>query len=63
MNYDAFKSIVLGRRSIRKFTEESVSVEDIRELIDCARFAPSDTNSQTWQFIAVTNRDKIKEIE
>ncbi|RAV08332.1 nitroreductase family protein [Paenibacillus contaminans] len=63
MNYDAFKSIVLGRRSIRKFTEESISVEDIRELIDCARFAPSDTNSQTWQFIAVTNRDKIKEIE
>ncbi|WP_409345710.1 nitroreductase family protein [Paenibacillus sp. MBLB4367] len=63
MNYDAFKSIVLGRRSIRKFTEESVSVEDIRELIDCARFAPSDTNSQTWQFIAVTNREKIKEIE
>lgn len=63
MNYEAFKQIVLDRRSVRKFTDRSVSVEDVRELIDCARYAPSDTNSQTWEFIAVMNRDKIKEIE
>lgn len=63
MNYEAFKQIVLDRRSIRKFTERDVSVEDVKELIDCARYAPSDTNSQTWEFIAVMNRDKIKEIE
>lgn len=63
MNYDAFKQIVLDRRSVRKFIDRDVSVEDIKELIDCARYAPSDTNSQTWEFIAVMNRDKIKEIE
>ncbi|MVO98501.1 nitroreductase family protein [Paenibacillus lutrae] len=63
MNYEDFKTVMLGRRSIRKFTDEEVSVEDVRELIDCARFAPSDTNSQTWKFIAVMNRDTIKAIE
>jgi nitroreductase len=63
MNYDQFKTILLERRSIRRFTEQSVEIEDIREIIDCARYAPSDTNSQTWQFIAVVNKDKIKEIE
>jgi nitroreductase len=63
MNYEAFKEILLGRRSIRRFTEQQVSVEDVKEIIDCARYAPSDTNSQTWQFIAVMNKDKIKEIE
>ncbi|MCZ8512063.1 nitroreductase family protein [Paenibacillus filicis] len=61
--YDEFKTILLDRRSIRKYTEQPVSVEDIREIIDCARYAPSDTNSQTWEFIAVMNRDKIKDIE
>ncbi|WP_019537397.1 nitroreductase family protein [Paenibacillus ginsengihumi] len=61
--YNDFKTIALDRRSVRKFTEQAVTVEDIRELIDCARYAPSDTNSQTWEFIAVMNRDKIKEIE
>jgi nitroreductase len=63
MNYNEFKNIVLNRRSIRNFTDRTVSVEDIRDIIDCARYAPSDTNSQTWQFIAITNTDKIKEIE
>jgi nitroreductase len=63
MNYEAFKEVLLGRRSIRRFTEQQVSVEDVKEIIDCARYAPSDTNSQTWQFIAVMNKDKIKEIE
>ncbi|WJH34548.1 nitroreductase family protein [Paenibacillus aurantius] len=63
MDYQAFKSIVLDRRSIRRYTDQEVAVEDIREIIDCARYAPSDTNSQTWQFIAVTSREKIKEIE
>ncbi|WP_217560035.1 nitroreductase family protein [Paenibacillus sp. GbtcB18] len=63
MNYEEFKSIVLERRSVRKFTEDPVSVEDVRELIDCARYAPSDTNSQTWKFIAVMNGELIKTIE
>jgi nitroreductase len=63
MNYSEFKDILLNRRSIRNFTEEAVSVEDIREVIDCARYAPSDTNSQTWKFIAIINKAKIKEIE
>ncbi|SEB77366.1 nitroreductase family protein [Paenibacillus sp. GP183] len=63
MNYEAFKEVLLGRRSIRRFTEQHVSVEDVQEIIDCARYAPSDTNSQTWQFIAVMNKAKIKEIE
>jgi nitroreductase len=63
MDFESFKALVQGRRSIRKFAERPVSEEDIHELIDCARYAPSDTNSQTWEFIAVTDREKIREIE
>ncbi|MDF2961517.1 MAG: nitroreductase [Paenibacillus sp.] len=63
MHFDDFKRVIMERRSIRRFTEEDVTLQDIHELIDCARYAPSDTNSQTWQFIAVVNREKIKEIE
>ncbi|USB32244.1 nitroreductase family protein [Paenibacillus sp. YPG26] len=63
MEFTDFKEIIQTRRSIRDFTEESVRTEDIEEIIDCARYAPSDTNSQTWEFIAVVNRDKIRQIE
>ncbi|WP_018782144.1 MULTISPECIES: nitroreductase family protein [Bacillus] len=63
MNYEAFKEVIHGRRSVRRFTEQEVSIGNIEEIIDCARYAPSDTNSQTWEFIVIMNRDKIKEIE
>ncbi|WP_123041239.1 nitroreductase family protein [Cohnella candidum] len=63
MDYTELKQLIQDRRSIRKFADKPVSDEDIRELIDCARYAPSDTNSQTWEFVVVTNRDKIAEIE
>ncbi|AMA71840.1 MULTISPECIES: nitroreductase family protein [Aneurinibacillus] len=62
MEYNEFKEIVLGRRSVRKFTEQPVSAEQVKELIDCARYAPSDTNSQTWEFIAILDKQKIQEI-
>ncbi|WP_028547887.1 MULTISPECIES: nitroreductase family protein [unclassified Paenibacillus] len=63
MHYDDFKTILHERRSVRKYTDQEVAIEDIKELIDCARYAPSDTNSQTWEFIAIVNREKIKHIE
>jgi nitroreductase len=63
MDYQQFKHIITTRRSIRKFTEQPVTINDIREIIDCARYAPSDTNSQTWEFVAIVNRDIIKQIE
>lgn len=63
MDYSQLKEIILGRRSVRKFEDKEVANEDIIELIDCARFAPSDTNSQTWEFIVIKNKEKIKKIE
>lgn len=63
MHYEELKEVIHGRRSVRKFTDQEVAISEIEELIDCARYAPSDTNSQTWEFIVILNQDKIKEIE
>lgn len=63
MQFDQLKEVIISRRSIRNFTDQDVSLQDVKDMIDCARYAPSDTNSQTWEFIAVMNRSKIKEIE
>lgn len=60
--YQELKKIIQERRSIRRYADKDVSKEDIIDIIDCARYAPSDTNSQTWEFIAICNREKIKEI-
>jgi len=41
------------RRSIRAFTREDVSEEEIEKLIDAARYAPSAGNIQPWEFIVI----------
>ncbi len=55
---DVFEAI-RKRRSIRAFTREDVSKEDIEKLIDAARYAPSAGNIQPWEFIIVRD-SKIK---
>ena len=62
-SYQQLKQIIHDRRSVRSFTDQPVDKALIRELIDCARYAPSDTNSQTWEFIAVVGRQAIEAIE
>ena len=51
------KTCIKTRRSVRKFTDEKVSVETTRDLIETASYAPSWKNSQTTRYIAITNSD------
>lgn len=49
---DLFEAIK-NRRSVRAFTQEDVSEEEVEKLIDAARWAPSAGNIQPWEFIVV----------
>ena len=54
------KEAIAKRRSIRKFTSEPVSREDLLEIIEAARLSPSGCNSQPWRFRLVTDRPGIE---
>ncbi len=54
--------IIKTRRSVREYSEKQVSDEDIKFLIDCARFAPSGFNMQPWSFLVVKNKDVMRKI-
>ena len=47
---DIFKK----RRSVRKYSEETVSHDLLSQIVEAAGFAPSGMNSQSWQFIVLT---------
>jgi nitroreductase len=44
---------IKGRRSVRSFTDQPVSEDEVKTLIDAARHAPSAGNIQPWEFIIV----------
>lgn len=50
------------RRSIRHFTEKSVSKEIILEILDIARYAASGGNSQPVQWLVVHDPEKVRRI-
>ncbi|QZY53748.1 nitroreductase family protein [Crassaminicella profunda] len=53
---------IYKRHSVRKFKEENVPVEDIKQIIEAATYAPSGKNVQNWHFVVITNKEKIEEI-
>jgi len=55
---DVFEAIKT-RKSVRAFTNEEVSKEEVQKLMDAARRAPSAGNIQPWEFIIVRDA-KIK---
>lgn len=54
MNLD---EIIKKRASVRKFTGDEISNDDIRTIIDAARLAPSAKNLQNWHYIAIKNKE------
>ena len=50
---------IFSRRSIRKYTDEPVSEEDIKTLLEAVMAAPSGSNRQPWHFIVLTERQTL----
>lgn len=54
--------VLLKRRSIRKFTEEPVSKEDILKLLHAGMSGPSACNKTPWEFFVITNPDVLEKL-
>ncbi|PTN32189.1 nitroreductase family protein [Desulfonatronum sp. SC1] len=48
---------LLGRRSVRKFTDRAVDTEDLRRILETGRWAPSGLNNQPWRYLVVRSGD------
>ena len=53
-------SIIFARRSIRAYTGEAISAEDIESLLQAGMAAPSGSNRKPWHFVAVTDRATLQ---
>ncbi|HRW63865.1 MAG TPA: nitroreductase family protein [Bacteroidales bacterium] len=53
---------IFTRRSIRKYKDKKIPVEQVNILIKAAMYAPSARNQQPWHFVVVTERDILEKI-
>ena len=57
-----FSKLVELRRSIRKYAKADVKKQDIQEILDCVRLAPSWKNSQTGRYYVALSEEAIQKV-
>ena len=53
---------IYTRRSVRKFADREIPLEQLKVIADCARYAPSARNQQKWRFTVVRDRAVIERL-
>lgn len=53
---------IFRRRSIRQFTEQKLTAEQIRLLLEAAMAAPSAMNLKPWKFVVVQSPEQLSEL-
>ena len=54
---------IKSRKSIRKYRDKPVENEKLNLVLEAARLAPSARNMQDWKFIAVTDKEKVRQMQ
>ena len=54
--------IFYKRRSVRKFTDEEVSRDDLITLLKAGMSGPSAMNAQPWEFVVITDQKTIERL-
>lgn len=54
-----FHDLLVKRRSIRRFTSEPLSAEDVKQLLEAALLAPSSKNQRSVRLVAVDQPDTL----
>ena len=49
--------LIKNRKSVREYTEQIISREDLTKILEAGYYAPSWMNVQPWKFIVVENQE------
>jgi nitroreductase len=53
---------IRARRNVRQYTDQPIGREDLEQILEAGRRAPSASNWQPWDFVVVTDRDQLVEL-
>lgn len=61
-NASAALDVIMTRTSIRAFTGDPVSKDQLETILKAGMAAPTAMNGQPWRFVVVTDKDKIASV-
>jgi len=51
---------IRARRNVREYTDQPITDEDLDRILEAGWRAPSASNRQRWEFVAVTDREQLE---
>ena len=51
-----------ARRNVRRYANRPISNDDLDRILEAARRTPSSMNEQPWDFVVVTDRDRLRQL-
>lgn len=57
---ESFHEMLLKRHSIRRYTDQPISGDDVKKIIEAALLAPSSKSARPWQFIVVEDKARLE---
>lgn len=59
LNNMTLHQLLLERHSIRRYTDQPISPDDVKTIIEAGLLAPSSKSARSWQFVVVEDRDML----
>lgn len=59
---ESLHDLLIRRHSIRRYTDEAISAEDVTTILEAALLAPSSKSARPWQFVLVENKDDLQRL-
>jgi len=53
---------IAERRSIRSFTDKPIPLDDLKKLVTAAKWAPTGSNRQQWNYVIINDPDVMKRV-
>ena len=53
---------IRARRNVRRYSERLIPEADLDRILEASRRTPSSVNQQAWDFVVVTERDRLREL-
>lgn len=57
-----FLKLIKSRKTTYEFSEKKVKDSDMKKILEAGIWAPSSHNSQSWTFIVIKNKERIKKL-
>lgn len=57
-----FHQLLFNRHSIRKYKDEALDAEAVKQILEAGLLSPSSKSSRPWQFVVVEDKDTLVEL-